>query len=307
MSFSKERPQPITIETDFFVGAPPEVQFGVAATRHYGAGRSGLSLPVEDAAAKSLVESAYAASRIIDGSDHKQINNLHKADDRSERFVVLERLPYGYAGLFATVKLIHHIQGPESLPMQKYFPSVFEKINPMNCVEISHLNSHHPNELIREAGLLAALRVAYGYALSLRDYEQDTLGQELELPKELERVEQDIAAFLAPTSSQGSNRTRLMPPEITTIVGMTEKFVKDRAAQLGIPSVNGLGGPSMVQEARDTKTELYPVAFDVEKIREAHQSGNNEVLNIYLDGIEYHGGVGWFGPMLIEYLGCPSD
>ncbi|USN97573.1 MAG: hypothetical protein H6799_00490 [Candidatus Nomurabacteria bacterium] len=86
---------------------------------------------------------------------------------------------------------------------------------------------------------------------------------------------------------------------------MTEDFVIARARKFGI-TVDVLGGPIPVQEARDTMAILHPVSFDLRKVRRTHLAGTNQLFNVYLDNIDKHHGLGWFGDEIIENLGFPQ-
>ncbi len=297
MTYADNRPHPIEIETDFFEGASDGVKFGVALTRHPGSPtEGGLILPREDEAAIELVRQAYIAGGIIDQSE-EATQELRRLDNRSERFAVMQRLGSGAANVIATAKLVRGTP----LPMQELFPWIFDSIDPDSCLEMSQLACCHPDRAIREVGFLAVLRAVYGYSLSLSpDYLED-----LEDPaqhRKIEEISRELGLYGTKLSPQAEEFT--FEP-ISTVVAMTEDFVFERVADFGISTID-LGGPLLVQEARDFQTKLYPVGFDLEEIRKIHLSGANELFDLYLERVERHLGLGWFGEGIIENLDFSS-
>lgn len=306
--------------TDYFRDAPDEVSFGVALTRHPGSPlEGGLIMPKEDDLAVRLVQQSYRAEGIIDGSPDS-LDKYRRLDNRSERFVVMERIAGRIANLFATTKLVHKVEGGDPLPIEKEFPWVFDAVDPAGCAEISQLTSRHPDDDIQGFGFLALLRASYGYAESVRmtccnigpsdDISRFTSGQMS--PEEEARVIAALSRVVKPALEEQGQE--LDPPsygqlgEVSTILCVTEKFVFERAESYGIDTHVLSEEPKLVPEFKGKPTPLYPVAFDLAKVREKHQEGSNQTYNLYLAGIERHYGLGWFGEAVIESIeGAPAS
>jgi hypothetical protein len=83
---------------------------------------------------------------------------------------------------------------------------------------------------------------------------------------------------------------------------VTEEFVERLVKDVEIP-YEKLCEPRPFRELRSGPTLLVPLAFNVSKILSLYKSGNvGLTISTYLDGMEEHKGLGFFGPDLIKPL-----
>lgn len=293
--FSSCRPGPIAVATDLFNGAPEGSRFGVVPT-HF-PGKTGCVKPGEDKASIQLVEDAYLTGRIIDESESSP-QDLRRFDDRSERFSLLERTEReGEALLFGTARLIQRYEGGERLPIEILYPDLLPSlgIEPCHCIELSQLTCCHPEDTARKVGFIALLRVAYSYSLSTLPFSAE---ERLKLSPSYKAIDR----FIRSHAQQPEDAFSPWGSSSRYILAVVEEFLRDTVIGLGIPLADAKNPPIEVQEGREDKTTLYPLVVDINDIKKILKNGDRPLINLFLEGIESHAGLGLFGDNLITSL-----
>lgn len=291
------RVAPIEIDTSYFTNAPKGVRFGVELSHQQG-GPGGSCLPEANEAAIQLVYQSYSASGIIPDSP-EQLKGLQRLDDRSERFVVVERLADNSASLFATARLIHRIEDGDYLPIEKLFPWYFGPDDTVDCVEISQVVSHHPSAFKSLSGFIALIRAAYGYVLLDKG---SAPTKPLPDCEDNRRLKTDIEKFIARRPSFAAEGEPSCP-EISRILFATEKRVFDAVHRLlGEEAVSLIGDSKPFTEARDEDTELFPVSISVAALKPLHELDPQKRITNFLQGIDYHSGMGYFGRGIVDSI-----